>query len=126
MAQAWLQNGGRSGGAASYTSARANRRTSGRCSKAAAATPPLERVGRPHPFEPLRQTRYEVEDVAGQFEEALVGDALLFLGDEATKASLVVSAPKARFLHVATHGWFAGEAFKSLLDDPPSRGGDPP
>ena len=83
---------------------------------AGASSPPVERWGRPEQFEPLRQTRYEIEDVGTQFEEELGGRPLLLQGAEATKLALWAAAPKARYLHVATHGWFASERFKSQLD----------
>ncbi len=82
----------------------------------AAATPPLERSGRPEAFAPLRQTRYEVEDVGAQYEEAFGAEPRILAGAEATKVALFAAAPKARFLHLATHGWFASESFKSQLD----------
>ena len=34
----------------------------------------------------------------------------------ASKKALRELAPKARFLHIATHGWFAPETFKSMID----------
>jgi CHAT domain-containing protein len=82
----------------------------------AVATPPLERSGRPEAFEPLRQTRYEVEDLAEQFREARREEPVRLSGAAATKAALHAAAPKARYLHLATHGWFASESFKSQLD----------
>jgi CHAT domain-containing protein len=81
-----------------------------------ASSPPIERSGRPAQFEPLRQTRYEIEDVEAQHREALGGDSILLRGAEATKLALWAAAPRARFLHLATHGWFASESFKSQLD----------
>jgi CHAT domain-containing protein len=81
-----------------------------------AATPPLERSGRSEAFEPLRQTRYEVEYVGAQFAEAFEAEPLVLTGGAATKVALHAAAPRARFLHLATHGWFASESFKSQLD----------
>jgi CHAT domain-containing protein len=43
-------------------------------------------------------------------------DAVLLSGSGGTKAALFAAAPRARFLHLATHGWFASESFKSQLD----------
>ena len=37
-------------------------------------------------------------------------------GAEATKKALAELAPKARYLHLATHGWFAPEVFKSMRE----------
>lgn len=81
-----------------------------------AATPPLERSSRPEAFGPLRQTRYEVEDAGAQYEEAFGREPVLLGRGAATKSALFAAAPKARFLHVATHGWFASESFRSQLD----------
>jgi CHAT domain-containing protein len=81
-----------------------------------ASTPPLERSGRPERFEGLLQTRLEVEAVGVQFEDAFAEKPQILLRGEATKAALHAAAPGARFLHLATHGWFASERFKSQLD----------
>jgi CHAT domain-containing protein len=35
---------------------------------------------------------------------------------------LLVAVPEGRFLHLATHGWFAGDGFRSRLDAAPGRG----
>jgi CHAT domain-containing protein len=82
----------------------------------ASATPPLERSGRLTRFESLPQTRHEVDAVVERHRETLGDEILLLSGSNATKAALFAAAPKARWLHVATHGWFASEGFKSQLD----------
>jgi len=89
-------------------------------SRIALATPPtgrsLERGSAPDHFEPLIQTRFEVEALGELYGELADGEPVVLTGAEASKAALVELAPKARYLHVATHGWFAPEAFASMLD----------
>lgn len=40
----------------------------------------------------------------------------LLSGNRASRQALVALAPRARFLHLATHGWFAPESVRSLED----------
>ncbi len=54
--------------------------------------------------------------IAELYAEVSESKVLLLTGDSATKAALHAAAPKTRFLHLATHGWFASEGFKSQLD----------
>ncbi len=44
------------------------------------------------------------------------GEPVVLQGKASSKAALHKLAPKARFLHIATHGWFAPETFKSMID----------
>lgn len=44
---------------------------------------------------------------------------MVLLGDEASRESLVELAPRARWLHLATHGWFAPESVISWADSLP-------
>jgi CHAT domain-containing protein len=61
--------------------------------------------GFPPVLPPLPGTRREVEDVAAAFAEAGRSPTLVrLLGPEATEARLAREAPRARFLHLATHG----------------------
>ena len=87
---------------------------------AALATPPAggtpDRRGVPGRFEPLVQSRYEVEALGGLYEQLVGGDPIVLERARATKGVLVELAPRARFLHVATHGWFAPETFRSMID----------
>lgn len=78
--------------------------------------PPLERSGRPQVFEALRQTRYEIEDIAQQYREVFALPPVELVGAAASKRALLAQAPRARYLHLATHGWFASERFPSRLD----------
>ena len=70
----------------------------------------------PASFKFLKQTRYEAEDLGDSFEDHFDQDPLVLLEEQATKKALVESAPSARFLHLATHGWFAPETFSSTRD----------
>jgi CHAT domain-containing protein len=62
-------------------------------------------------FDDLPATRVEVESIAKLYEQAAVGThaALVLSRDEATRQNLFALAPRARFLHMATHGWFTPE-----------------
>jgi CHAT domain-containing protein/tetratricopeptide (TPR) repeat protein len=75
-----------------------------------------DRSGLLDSFEPLRQTRYEVEDIAAQYEEAFETEPVLLQMADADKEALRTLAPSARWLHLATHGWFAPETLRSQLD----------
>jgi CHAT domain-containing protein len=75
-----------------------------------------QRSGLPDRFEPLRQTRYEIEYIAAQYEEAFETEAVLLQMADADKEALRTLAPSARWLHLATHGWFAPETLLSQLD----------
>ena len=83
-----------------------------------AATPPLllaERSGGSH-FTPLAQTELEVQTLAELFEDVFDVEALLLTKEKANKRALHDHAPGARFLHLATHGWFAPESVASVAD----------
>jgi CHAT domain-containing protein len=86
-----------------------------------AGTPPLEsgttRSGAVSAgFYALPETSGEAASIAGLYRAAFEREANVLEGASATKAALFAAAPKARFLHLATHGWFASETFKSQLD----------
>ncbi|MFO0981874.1 MAG: CHAT domain-containing tetratricopeptide repeat protein [Planctomycetota bacterium] len=71
-------------------------------------------------FRPLEETKGEVTDVAALFGKSFESaQATLRLGREASRESLVQLAPRARFLHLATHGYFAPESVASMKDDRP-------
>ncbi|MFG0319696.1 MAG: CHAT domain-containing protein, partial [Planctomycetota bacterium JB042] len=59
-------------------------------------------------FRPLLHTRVEAEGVAALFERGRRGVVSLRLGADATKGALDAEAPRAAWLHLATHGTFAG------------------
>lgn len=69
-------------------------------------------------FPPLPHAEPEAREIAALFgrvygEEARI---LLLAGRDASRRRLEEAASKARWLHVATHGWFAPDAVKSWED----------
>jgi len=88
------------------------------------STPPVEsgktRSGATG-FVPLPGTKVETEEIGGLYHDVFAREASILTQGGATKAALFAAAPTARFLHLATHGWFASEAFKSQLDSPAGR-----
>ena len=73
-------------------------------------------------FAPLTYTRTEARGLAELFAEAFEEHfddevpALVLDRARASRGALVEAAPRARFLHVATHGWFAPESVRSWAD----------
>jgi CHAT domain-containing protein/tetratricopeptide (TPR) repeat protein len=69
-------------------------------------------------FANLPATRLEVEGIATSFRDTDRGRTTLrILADaDATRERLLELAPRARYIHVATHGWFAPESIKSWSD----------
>jgi CHAT domain-containing protein len=61
-------------------------------------------------FKPLPGTESEVNDLRARFEDAFDGTATVLRRDRATKAAFRREAPNFHFLHLATHGFFAGES----------------
>jgi CHAT domain-containing protein len=68
-------------------------------------------------FASLPASRDELQRVAAQFAAEFDEEATLLVRSQATKAALAEHAGKARYLHIATHGWFAPESVKSVLDE---------
>jgi CHAT domain-containing protein/tetratricopeptide (TPR) repeat protein len=68
-------------------------------------------------FTSLANTLPEVEATAVLYEENAGGEALVLNGEAATKMAFRDAAPGKRFLHLATHGWFATETLPSMLDE---------
>ena len=87
------------------------------------ADPATSRSRLPDRFSQLLQTRIEAETTGLLFEDLLEVEPVVLTRKETTKAALFEHAPGKRFLHLATHGWFASEAIKSTLDEEPG-GGD--
>jgi CHAT domain-containing protein/tetratricopeptide (TPR) repeat protein len=87
------------------------------------AAPPvnLTRGGLPAGFGPLLGTRAEVKKLGETFEERFEVEASLLFGRDATRTALYEHAPQARFLHLATHGYFASEGVSSWADVVSSR-----
>jgi CHAT domain-containing protein/tetratricopeptide (TPR) repeat protein len=72
-------------------------------------------------FATLPETRAEVKAI-GDYYQAEFGDksrAMVLESRRASRENLFALAPKARFLHVATHGWYAPESIRSSEDPEP-------
>jgi CHAT domain-containing protein/tetratricopeptide (TPR) repeat protein len=65
---------------------------------------------------PLPGTLFETEDLSSLYREVFSKNSLLVKGKYASKASLQQLAHSARYLHIATHGYFAPEKYISPLD----------
>lgn len=65
---------------------------------------------------PLEGTGIEVREISELYRKTAGREALLIDGASASKASLVALAPRAKYLHIATHGYFAPDRIKSILD----------
>jgi len=77
---------------------------------------PVSRSTMPERFQKLLQARYEAEATADLFEEAFETEPMLLTKKKTTKAALFESAAGKRYLHLATHGWFAPESVRSTED----------
>ena len=67
---------------------------------------------------PLPATATEVEAIADAFEAAFPrAGATRLTGTEAAREPFLREAERARYLHVATHGWFAAELATALEPD---------
>ena len=58
-------------------------------------------------FSPLPQTLAEVSGLYALFEQQFESESMLLTGAACTKLALFEHAPRARYLHLATHGFFA-------------------
>ena len=72
-------------------------------------------------FQPLPYTSAEVREIAAVFQshEGTGARSIVLEKRRGSRAALTELAPRARFLHVATHGWFAPESIKSWKDVEP-------
>jgi len=72
-------------------------------------------------FLPLAETGREARELAALHGEVAGKDAesLAIEGRKASRESLFEHAPRARWLHVATHGWFAADSIRSWSDPEP-------
>jgi CHAT domain-containing protein len=70
------------------------------------------------PFKPLRGTESEVNDLRAQFEDAFPDAPApkMLRKDKASKQAFLTAAASHRFVHLATHGFFAAPSEKSALD----------
>ena len=68
-------------------------------------------------YGPLPGTESEVNDLEKRFRRTFPqAPPPLVLGeDQATKQAILAAAPSHRFVHLATHGFFAGESESSIL-----------
>ena len=67
-------------------------------------------------FAALLQSRIEVEALSLLYQDLHEGTPILLMKGEASKERLDAVALEARYLHVATHGWFAPETLRSMLE----------
>jgi CHAT domain-containing protein len=72
-------------------------------------------------FAPLTYTGLEAREVAAIHGEVFEdgGASVVLEKRRASRASLEELAPRARWLHIATHGWFAAESIHSWKDAEP-------
>ncbi len=67
-------------------------------------------------WQELAATGREADAVTARFGGAFKGACLALSGAKATRAALREALPRARFAHLATHGFFAPPTMKSALD----------
>ena len=74
-------------------------------------------AGAQRDFGPLDSTRGEILEIRDSFEERFpeAPRPQVLRGDKATEESIRVLAPKSRYLHLATHGYFAPASLRSAL-----------
>jgi CHAT domain-containing protein len=72
-------------------------------------------------FEPLTHTGDEARGIGALYAEIFEGklEACVLEKRKASRAALEELAPRARFVHIATHGWFAPESIRSWSDAEP-------
>jgi CHAT domain-containing protein len=66
-------------------------------------------------FGPLPETGREIEAIRAVYEQVFGQRALVVRGAEATKELFRTEAPRHRWVHVATHGFFAPESVRSAF-----------
>ena len=71
-------------------------------------------------FPALAGTEPEAASTAELFDRAFAIEPTLLTKKETTKAALFEAAPGKRYVHLATHGWFAPESVKSTEDTGPN------
>jgi CHAT domain-containing protein len=76
---------------------------------------------------PLPATQHEEQQVAALARQALGQEPLERTGSAASTSQLLVDLPRVRYAHLATHGFFADERFRSVLQVDPQafRSGTP-
>ncbi|MFN0009133.1 MAG: tetratricopeptide repeat protein [Planctomycetota bacterium] len=73
-------------------------------------------------FTPLPGTLGEIEGLRPLLADAAgpAAACTILSGDGATRQALVEAAPRARWLHLATHGWYASESIRAWGDPEPT------
>ncbi|MEQ8763123.1 MAG: CHAT domain-containing tetratricopeptide repeat protein [Planctomycetota bacterium] len=66
---------------------------------------------------PLKETAIEVDSLARLYEQHFDSEALVLKGRSASKETLFREARTARWLHIATHGWFVPETVSSSSEE---------
>jgi CHAT domain-containing protein/Tfp pilus assembly protein PilF len=66
-------------------------------------------------FERLSGTAQEIQEISAIYRHSGAGEPCLISGREATKTAFRSGAPRHRWVHVATHGFFAPESVRSAL-----------
>lgn len=89
-------------------------------SNGASITLAADRSAAPGPLALLAETSAEARSVADLYEGAFDLQSVLLVQAAATKRAFVEHASDARFLHIATHGWFAPLELRSILDESPA------
>ena len=74
------------------------------------------RNGLPERFSRLSQTGVEVRAAEALFKDLSGGESVVLTKESTTKVALFEHAPGKRYVHLATHGWFAADTIKSTLD----------
>lgn len=83
---------------------------------AARYAPHNDPAGTHSPWSPLQETRQEILAVRDSFQQRYAeGKATMLRKDEATEEAVRRQAPRHRYLHFATHGFFAPESMRSGL-----------
>lgn len=70
----------------------------------------------------LSKSLAEADAIAKRFQATFDVEPKLLTGASATKAAFFDLASDARWIHVATHGWFAPESIRSFADPKPTTG----
>ncbi len=80
------------------------------------------RAGATRDFGPLDSTRDEILEIRDSFEERFphAPRPQVLRDDKATEEAIRQLAPKSRYLHLATHGYFAPASLRSALAPPDS------
>jgi tetratricopeptide (TPR) repeat protein len=67
-------------------------------------------------FSDIPESGHEAAAIANLFKQTFDTEPASLTSGEATKAALFEAAAGKRYVHIATHGWFAPENVKSIMD----------